>query len=145
METTILERNKPVALTERDAARIREMERYVKDLQFMHNGKAFDIPEPLRVLLQQAVSIMAVGDNVSIVPLQKELTTQEAADLLGVSRPYLVKLLEEGEIHFRKVGAHRRVQLSHVLEYKERQDREMEQGLDEMADFLAVCGTYDNK
>jgi excisionase family DNA binding protein len=144
METTILERSKPVVLTERDAVRIREMERYVEELQFMHNGQVFDIPEPLRTLLQQAVSIMAVGDSVGIVPLQKELTTQEAADLLGVSRPYIVKLLEEGEIRFRKVGAHRRVQLSHVLAYKERQDREMEQGLDEMADFLAVCGTYGN-
>jgi len=61
-----------------------------------------------------------------------------------VSQPHLVKLLEEGTIPFRKVGAHRRVQLSHVLEYKERRDRQLKQGLDEMADFLAVCGTYDN-
>jgi len=144
VETTVLERSKPVVLTERDTTRMRAMERYVEELQFMHNGQAFDIPEPLRKVLRHAVSIMAVGDSVGIVPLRKELTTQEAADLLGVSRPYLVKLLEEGEIHFRKVGAHRRVQLSHVLAYKERQDRELEQGLDEMTDFLAVCGTYGN-
>ncbi len=102
-----MERGTPGALTERDAESIRRLERYVGELQFARDGKTFDIPEPLRRLLRQAVAIMAVGDSVGVVPLRKELTTQEAADLLNVSRPYLVKLLEEGEIHFRKVGTHR--------------------------------------
>ncbi len=144
MATTILERGKPGVLTERDAESIRRLERYVGELQFARDGTTFDIPEPLRRLLQQAVAIMAVGDSVGVVPLRKEMTTQEAADLLNVSRPHLVKLLEEGAIHFRKVGAHRRVHLADVLAYKERQDRALEEGLDEMADFLAVCGAYDN-
>jgi len=67
-----------------------------------------------------------------------------SADLLNASRPYLVKLLEEGQIHFKKVGTHRRVHPADVLAYQERQDRALEEGLDEMADFLAVCGAYDN-
>lgn len=144
MATTVLERGAPGTLTERDTESIRRLERYVGELQFAHDGKTFNIPEPLQRLLQQAVSIMAVGDSVGVVPLRKELTTQEAADLLNVSRPYLVKLLEEGQIHFRKVGTHRRVHLADVLAYQERQDRALEEGLDEMAGFLAVCGAYDN-
>ncbi len=144
MTTAALHRTTSMAMTDRDVKRIQDLENYVAELQFAHRGEVFDVPSPLKSLLQQAVAIMAAGDSVGIVPLHKELTTQEAADLLGMSRPHLVKLLEGGQIPFKKVGTHRRIHLSDVRAYKERREQELEREIDEMADFLTLCGTYDN-
>ena len=68
-----------------------------------------------------------------LIPLHKEITTQEAADILGVSRPYIVKLLEQGDIPYRKLKRHRRIRFEDLMIYKERSDREMERALDELA------------
>jgi excisionase family DNA binding protein len=80
-----------------------------------------EVPAPVYLVLKQVVEAMRSGQAVTIQPQSRVLTTQQAADLLGVSRPTLVKLLDVGEIPFERVGtAHRRVALRDVLEYAER-------------------------
>jgi excisionase family DNA binding protein len=74
---------------------------------------------------------------------QKEVTTQEAADILNVSRPYLIKMLEEEKIPYVTVGSHRRIPLQPLLEYKERRDEEREQGLRELTQLSQELGLYD--
>ena len=84
-------------------------------------------------LLLDVLAEIAKGNAISLMPMNQEISTQEAASLLNVSRPFLVGLLEKSEIPFRKVGAHRRVFLKDVLDYKERIDQRRAHTLDQLA------------
>jgi excisionase family DNA binding protein len=86
---------------------------------------------------------MAQGNSVSLVPIHAELTTQEAADLLNVSRPYLIKQIEAGELSHHKIGKHRRIHFNDLMAYKERIDRETAAALDEMVKISQELGLYD--
>ena len=99
------------------------------------NGESDDLVLPGHVLqiLLNVLSEMSKGNAISLIPHHQEVSTQEAANLLNVSRPFLVGLLEKGEIPFRKVGAHRRVLLTDVIAYREKTDRLRTQALDELA------------
>ena len=72
----------------------------------------------------QILDLMRQGKAISIIPVTQDLTTQQAAEVIGVSRPFFVKLIEAGAIPFHLAGTHRRVYLRDLLEYKERRDKE---------------------
>ena len=93
-------------------------------------------------VLAAALTQMAEGHPVTLVPLQAELSTQQAAELMGVSRPYFVKLLEQGRIPFRKVGEQRRVRYQDLLRYLEEYQRDAAAAISEMTGEAQDLGLY---
>lgn len=85
------------------------------------NGRTFILPDSLKSVLQTSLELVAENHAVTLLPADDEIGTQEAADLLKVSRPYLVKLLDSGAIDSRKVGVQRRVRVTDVMSYKARE------------------------
>ncbi|AFZ34658.1 DNA binding domain protein, excisionase family [Stanieria cyanosphaera PCC 7437] len=106
-------------------------------------GEEIVLPESVYNALYQVVEAMASGNSITISPLDQEMTTQEAADLLNVSRPYLIKLLEQGEIPHTKVGKHRRINCRDIFAYKQLRDRQRSKSLSEFTAFLQEEGFYD--
>lgn len=90
------------------------------------------VPVAAIPLLERILTHMAQGNAVALVPIGHTLTTQQAADMLNVSRPYFVKLLEAGKIKFTKVGRHRRVQYQDLLAYMKQADESSRKALDEL-------------
>ena len=109
-----------------------------KDFQMvLKSGKReveITLPFPAVKLLLQILTQMAEGNAVTLIPIHAHLTTQEAANLLNVSRPFLIKLLDAGKIPFHKVGTHRRVCFKDLLEFKSQSDKASKRALNELAD-----------
>lgn len=107
------------------------------------NGEAIPIPESVYQVLRQVVHAMALGQAISIAPQEQEMTTQQAADFLNVSRPYLIKLLEQGEIPYIKVGTHRRVRSEDLMTYKQQRDTKRSNLLDDLIQESQDMGFYE--
>ena len=97
------------------------------------DGEQIELPASAFEALKLVIDSMARGQSITLVPHDKELTTQEAADVLHVSRPHLIKLLERGGIPFHRTGTHRRIRVEDVLAYQDRRDATRKAALDELA------------
>ncbi|GAB2982469.1 hypothetical protein GCM10027184_36830 [Saccharothrix stipae] len=104
-------------------------------------GEALVLPRPAVELFAHILAAMANGQGVQIMPVNAELTTQQAAELLNVSRPYLIGLLERGEIEHRLVGRHRRVRFDALMDYMRRDDLARKQVVDELTRLDQELGT----
>ena len=96
------------------------------------DGQDLILPVQALVLLRNLLDELARGNAVTIVPLHAELTTQQAADILNVSRPYLINLLERGELPFTKVGTHRRIEFKALMAYKNIVKKRSSSAMDEL-------------
>jgi excisionase family DNA binding protein len=92
-----------------------------------------ELPTSALRLLVDILAELADGNAVQVVPIHAELTTQEAADLLNVSRPHLVKLLEEGHLPYHRAGKHRRVRFADLMQFKAERGRVSEQAMEDLA------------
>jgi excisionase family DNA binding protein len=107
-------------------------------------GHRLELPDAVFAALRQITAAMSQGMGVTIAPYGAMLTTQEAADFLGISRPTLVKLVESGEIPFEMRGRHRRVLLRDLANYQDRVRREREELLTDMVRSGQDAGLYDD-
>lgn len=101
-------------------------------LRVIDGDQEIEVPVSALRLLVDVLAQMAQGNAVSIVPVHAEFTTQEAADFLNVSRPYLIRVLESGELPFRRVGTHRRVLFKDLMDYRAASQAQRKEALDEL-------------
>lgn len=107
------------------------------------NGETFALPEAVFRVLKRVVQVMARGDSIAVVAVAQQLSTQQAADVLNVSRQYLVRLLDEKRIPCTKTGSHRRIRLEDVLSFKEKRDRNRRAGMRELSRLSQEFGGHD--
>jgi excisionase family DNA binding protein len=144
MRSSITITGKPITPTNEESALARKSLKALTELLGEENkdlvlsfeeGKrkvGVKLPSSALRMLKEILGEMAEGKTLTLIPTQSELTTQEAADHLRVSRPFLVKLLDAGEIEHHLVGSHRRVRLKDLLEYQARIKRRRQETLDEL-------------
>jgi len=142
MTTTVLRAGPPVLPSKEEAELARESSRLLAAfvgqkraprLKVIVGKEEITVPAAALRLLVDILAQMAEGNAVTIMPIHAELTTQQAADFLNVSRPYLVGLLERNEIPFRKVGAHRRVLFRDLAAYRDKNIASRRMALDELS------------
>jgi excisionase family DNA binding protein len=107
------------------------------------DGEQVPLPAEVYLVLRQVVEVMRQGKATLVAPQGLLLTTQEAADSLGVSRPTLVKLLEDGAIPFEKPNRHRRVRLHDLIDFQQRRREERRAALNQLTEEAGELGLYD--
>lgn len=107
------------------------------------DGEQVPLPAEVYRVLRQVVEVMRQGKATLVAPQGLLLTTQEAADFLGVSRPTLVKLLEDGAIPFEKPNRHRRVRLQDLLDFRARRQEQQRAALNQLTEEASELGLYE--
>jgi excisionase family DNA binding protein len=151
----LIRRMTPVAAPPEQQAQVAALSKALEDMVHLRRrrapkcklvgpkGQSIAIPEAVFYVLERVAEVMARGDSITVVPVGREVTTQQAADLLNVSRQYLVRLLDEARIPFRKTGKHRRLRIEDVLAFKEQRDKDRRAGLRELSRLSQEFGGYE--
>lgn len=126
------------------AAALDQIQSEYPEIEIEENNERIKIPLKALQLLAKILKETSQGKPVSIVPIATEITTQAAAELIGCSRPHLVKLLENGEINFTKIGKHRRIKYQDVIDYKKKMKAEQRRLLIEIMKADEEAGLYDS-
>jgi excisionase family DNA binding protein len=140
----------PILADEDERERIEEVER-VLGLEVSAraarligpDGVETELPEALYAVLVRAAHVLAAGQGVSVLPMEALLTTQQAANLLDISRPSLIKLLDDGQLPFHRIRSHRRIRLSDLIEFRQRRDAAAETAMRRMVHRAQEIGIYD--
>lgn len=114
------------------------------EIEIEETKEKLQIPSRALELLNEILKVMSQGNPISIVPVATEVTTQKAAEILGCSRPHLVKLLENGKLDFIKIGRHRRIKFEDVVNLKQKMKAEQKSRLIEMMNGDEELGGYDS-
>lgn len=132
-------------LTAKDRDRAREMLRALGAHPRIttEDGTVLDLPGPVAEALAEILEAVADGEQALVLRSPEDLTTEQAAAVLGVSRPTVVRLVESGKLRARMVGTHRRLSLSDVLAHREASAKRRSESLDEMAREAEELGLYD--
>lgn len=147
--TALRNQTPPQLPTEKESALARDSSRLLATcigrgptarLRVIDGDGEIEVPVSALRMLVDILANMAEGNAVSIVPIHAELTTQQAADFLGVSRPYLVGLVERGQLEHHKVGTHRRIYFRDLLDYRTRSMVQSKSALDALAEQAQKLG-----
>lgn len=114
------------------------------EIEIEETNEKIKIPLSALKLLGDILKAMGQGTFISIVPVATEVTTQAAAEILGCSRPHLVKLLEDGKIAFTKVGKHRRIKFDDIMKYREQMKEQQKQHIIDIMNSDEETGLYDS-
>jgi len=110
------------------------------------DGKAIKLPVCIQKVLEQGMELLCADQPLTMVPLGRLLTTQEAAELLNISRPYLIRLLDQGVIPFERghgQGSHRRIRFDDLMEYRAKRSTERRKQLRRLTRLSKAAGLYD--
>lgn len=120
-----------------------DLQHGVVDVVVEHSEETIRLPREVATVLREILVNSAAGKSVGVIPMHAELTTQQAADLLNVSRPHVVKLMNDGMLPGHKVGTHRRIYASDVQEYKHQRDIAGRIAADELTALTEEMGLYE--
>ena len=146
----LVDHRDPILAPESDIRAIREIEGMLAarsshgQAQLVGPHGSIPLPHALYEVLARAASDLAAGRGVMILPYGAELTTQQAADMLNVSRPTLVSLLEDGQIEYTRVRSHRRVRLADLLEFQRKHRERSDASRQQVVDRAQELGVYDD-
>jgi excisionase family DNA binding protein len=107
------------------------------------DGQEIEMPSIISIALMEVIKTLNKGNSITLIPMDKELTTQQAADILNVSRPYFIKLLENGIIPFKKTGTHRKILMQDLMKYREQRAETRKSKIEELSVLSQELGLYD--